>query len=122
MYKNTRPAKTLEVWLPIEALCEMIEQPFAFHPSPKISTRQSWVNLEEGTDPLEYRRVFLSDYGKSLNHIVIRQGWPNDWKRSQIESYLVGIIHSNLKDYFTAVTVGLSVLTQETLEEEEKKQ
>lgn len=122
MYKNTRPTKTLEVWLPIEALCKMIEQPFAFHPSPEIPTRESYVNLEEGADPLEYRRVFLSDYGKSFNHIVVRQGWPDGWKRSQIESYLAGIIHSNLKDYFTVITAGLSVLAQETLEKEEKEE
>lgn len=126
MLKNTRPSKALEVWIPIKPLVAGMEKPFE-PVKAEVTIRKTYTNIPEGTDPLNFRIIFLSDYGKSLNHLVIRQGWPKDWKRSQIESYVAGFVYPTLAKYINAVkedfygkmmtTIALEISKEEKEEE-----
>lgn len=125
MYKNTKPSKALEVWIPIEPLVVGMKTPFEPIKA-AVVIRETYTNIPEDTDPLDFRITFLSDYGKSLNHIVIRQGWPEGWKRSQIESYVAGFIYPTLANYIDAVKEAIynkmeTIIALETLKEEKEE-
>ena len=127
MLENKRPSKALEVWIPIEPLVAGMKKPF--EPiGAEVTIRETYTDIPEGTDPLNFRIIFLSDYGKSLNHLVIRQGWPKGWKRSQVEAYIAGFAYPTLAKYIGAVkddfygkmmtTIALEALKEEKEEEE----
>lgn len=125
MLENTKLSKALEVWIPIEPLVAGMKTPF--EPSKTdVIIRETYTNIPEDTDPLNFRITFLSDYGKSLNHLVIRQGWPEGWKRSQVESYVAGFIFPTLANYVDAVKNSIynkmmTIIALETLKEEKEE-
>lgn len=125
MFENTKLSKALEVWIPIEPLVTGMKTPFEPIKAAVI-IRETYTNIPEDTDPLDFRITFLSDFGKSLNHLVIRQGWPEGWKRSQIESYVAGLIYPTLANYIEAVKDAIynkmeTIIALETLKEEKEK-
>lgn len=125
MLENTKLSKALEVWIPIEPLVVGMKTPF--EPiNAAVVIHETYTNIPEDTDPLDFRITFLSDYGKSLNHLVIRQGWPEGWKRSQIESYVAGFIYPTLANYINAVKEAIynkmeTIIALETLKEEKEE-